>query len=68
MMNSNRIMIKAEEIREGDTINTIWSGHPSTIKRFQEYTGPFDFILKIAEFTDGAKMSLTKGHYYECVK
>lgn len=57
----------AEDLQIGDTLKTIWAGHTSVIMRFHEYIGPFDFVLKIAEFADGTRMSLEKGHYYECV-
>ena len=58
--------IKGEDLRIGDTIRTIWAGHNSAIKCFQEYKGPFDFICKTAEFLDGAKMSIDKERYYDC--
>lgn len=59
--------IKSEESKVGDTLKTIWAGRTSTIKCFHEYNGPFDFVLKIAEFYDGTRMSLEKDHYYDCV-
>ena len=61
------MFIKAEELKAGDTLKTLWKGHPSTIKSFRPYTGPIDFVLCIAEFTDGDAMSLEKGHYYDCI-
>lgn len=60
--------IKGENLRTGDTIKTMWAGHTSTIKCFHEYKGPFDFICKIAEFHDGAKMSIEKERYYDCAE
>lgn len=57
----------AEELKIGDTIKTTWRGHPSTILKFEEYDGPFDFVLKIAIFVDGSGMSLEKGHLYEVI-
>ncbi len=58
---------KAEDLKVGDTIKTIWAGHTSTIKCFHEYKGTLDFILKTVEFLDGARMSLEKERYYDCV-
>lgn len=58
---------KAEDLKVGDTLRTIWTGKPSTIKCFHEYKGTLDFVLRVAEFFDGSRMSLEKGHYYECV-
>lgn len=57
----------AEELQVGDALKTIWAGHPSVIVKFHDYKGWFDFVLKVAEFADGSRMSLEKGHYYECV-
>lgn len=59
--------IKGDELRVGDTLETKWTGHTSTIKRFHEYTGPLEFVCKIAEFLDGSKMSIDRDRYYECV-
>lgn len=61
------MMIAAENLKVGDTLKTIWRGQSSTIHHFEEYNGCFDFILKIAIFTDGARMSLEKYHNYECL-
>jgi hypothetical protein len=59
---------KAEDLRAGDVLSMVWAGHHSTVKCFHEYTGTLDFILKVAEFYDGSRMSLEKGHYYECIE
>lgn len=58
---------QAEDLKPGDILKIIWAGHNSTIKCFHEYTGPLDFVLKIAEFFDGTRMSLEKGRYYDCI-
>lgn len=34
------------------------------IARFEEYKGNFDFVARVAVFTDGSKMSLTKDYFY----
>lgn len=38
------------------------------VHHFEEYTGPLDFVSRIAKFTDGRGCSLEKGHYYRIVK
>lgn len=60
--------IKGENLRVGDTLRTKWAGHDSTIKRFHEYHGTFEFVCKIAEFLDGSKMSIDRDRYYDCVE
>lgn len=60
--------IIGKELREGDTLKTIWRGQPSTIKRFHEYRGTLDCVARIAEFYDGTKMSIDDERYYECVE
>ena len=57
--------VKGEDLRFGDTIRTIWAGHHSTVKSFEDYNGPFDFICKVAVFLGGAKMSIDRDHYYD---
>lgn len=57
----------AENLKVGDTLKTKWRGQNSTIHHFEEYNGCFDFILKIAVFTDDTRMSLEKEHNYECI-
>ena len=57
----------AEDLKVGDTLLTKWRGHPSTIKKFKKYKGPFKNTLCIAEFVDGGWMSITKGNYYDLV-
>lgn len=64
-MKKNRKL--AEDLKVGDTLKTKWRGHPSVIKRFRKYKGPFKNTLCIAEFVDGGWMSLTKGYYYDLV-
>lgn len=61
------MLISSENLKVGDTLVTAWRGHNSTIHHFEEYNGCFDFILKIAVFADGARMSIEKGHSYECI-
>ncbi len=50
------------EFKPGDGID-LWCG-VKVIHHFEEYTGPFDFVARIAVFTDGSKMSLERSHYY----
>lgn len=56
---------EAEDLKIGDTM--MCCNIPKVIKSFRPYTGNFDFILKVAEYTDGTAMSLTKGHMYRVV-
>ena len=51
----------------GDCLHLIWCGNKHIV-RFEKYKGIFDFIARIAVFSDGSKMSLTKGNYYEIVE
>lgn len=59
--------IAGENLRVGDTLKLMWRSN-ATIKCFHEYAGPLDFVCKVAEFYDGAKMSISAGRYYEVVK
>lgn len=54
------------EFKPGDGMD-LWCGI-KVIHHFEEYTGPFDFVARIAVFTDGTKMSLERGHYYYGLK
>lgn len=54
------------EFKPGDGMD-LWCGI-KVILRFEEYNGPFDFVARIAVFTDGTKMSLERGHYYNYLK
>jgi hypothetical protein len=59
--------VKQEELKIGDTMHSVLFGD-ETIIGFEEYSGPFDFIARIASFAgDGIRMSLTKGYRYEIV-
>lgn len=55
----------SHELKEGDTLKMRWAGSDKTIKGFKPYNGPFDFVERIAIFTDNTGMSIEKGHYYE---
>lgn len=56
---------EAKDLKIGDTM--MCCNIPKVIKSFRQYKGNFDFVLKIAEYTDGTAMSLTKGHMYKVV-
>ena len=51
------------ELQAGDILASVWCG-PKMIVGFKEYTGPIDFVERIAVFHDGSGMSLEKGHVY----
>jgi hypothetical protein len=57
--------VLAEDLKVGDTM--MCCNKPRVIKAFREYKGNFDFVLKVAEYTDGTAMSLTKGYLYRVV-
>ena len=59
--------VKQESLKVGDILHLGWCGDKH-ILRFEEYKGVFDFVDRIAVFTDGGRMSLTKGNYYEIVE
>ncbi len=59
--------VKQESLQVGDILHLIWCGDKH-ILRFEEYKGVFDFIARIATFSDGSKMSLTKGYYYKILE
>lgn len=56
--------VKQESLKVGDILHLIWCGDKH-ILRFEEYKGMFDFVDRIAVFTDGGRMSLTKEYYYK---
>ena len=51
-----------EDLREGDCVLLL--GVCKIIARFRKYTGPMDFVKRVAVFTDGTAMSLEEGQYY----
>lgn len=55
------------ELKVGDVLQATWCG-PRLIAGFEEYTGPIDFVERIAVFHDGSKMSLEKGYVYEVLE
>lgn len=59
------MMKQSEKLQAGDTLKMRWCGN-KTIAKFVEYKGVFDFVDRIAVFTDGTRMSLEKNRYYEC--
>ena len=56
--------VKQESLQVGDILHIGWCSDKHIV-RFEEYKGVFDFVARIAVFSDGGKMSLTKGYYYE---
>lgn len=59
--------VEQASLQVGDCLHLIWCGDKH-ILRFEEYKGVFDFVARIAVFSDGGKMSLTKGNYYEILE
>jgi hypothetical protein len=64
-MKYDKDYIEQSEFKPGDGM-ALWCGL-KVIHSFEEYTGPFDFVARVAVFTDGTKMSLERGHYYNRV-
>lgn len=62
MVNYQRV--KQESLKVGDILHLRWC-RDKHIVMFEEYKGIFDFVARIAVFSDGGKMSLAKGYYYE---
>ena len=54
-------------LQVGDCLHLIWCGDKHIV-RFEEYVGPFDFVARIAVFSDGGRMSLSKNRYYEVLE
>ena len=54
-------------LQAGDCLHLIWCGDRHIV-RFEEYGGPFDFVARIAVFSDGGRMSLSKNRYYEVLE
>ena len=59
--------VEQASLRVGDCLHLIWCGDEHIV-RFEEYKGVFDFVDRIAVFSDGGRMSLTKGNYYEVLE
>ena len=59
--------VEQASLRVGDCLRLIWCGDKHIV-RFEEYKGVFDFVDRIAVFSDGGRMSLTKGYYYEVLE
>jgi hypothetical protein len=64
-MNYKRV--KQESLQVGDILHLVWCGDKH-ILRFEEYKGVFDFVDRIAVFTDGGRMSLSRSRYYEVLE
>lgn len=58
--------VEQASLRVGDCLHLIWCGD-KTIIAFEEYNGVFDFVARIAVLSDGGRMSLEKGYYYEII-
>ena len=64
-MNYKRV--KQESLKVGDILHLVWCGDKHIV-RFEEYKGVFDFVSRIAVFSDGGKMSLSNGRFYEVLE
>ena len=59
--------VEQASLQAGDCLHLIWCGDKHIV-RFEEYKGVFDFVSRIAVFSDGGKMSLSNGRFYEVVE
>ena len=62
------LKILGENLRVGDALRIAWAGKSAAIVAFDAYTGPFDWVCRIAVLVDGSRMSISRGRYYECVR
>ena len=54
-------------LQVGDCLHLIWCGDKHIV-RFEEYKGIFDFVTRVAVFSDGGRMSLSNGKLYEVLE
>lgn len=59
--------VEQASLQAGDCLHLIWCGDKHIV-RFEEYKGVFDFVSRIAVFSDGGKMSLSNGRFYEVLE
>ena len=59
--------VEQASLQAGDCLHFIWCGDKHIV-RFEEYKGVFDFVSRIAVFSDGGKMSLSNGRFYEVLE
>lgn len=67
MTNYDCKRVRQESLQVGDILHLRWCSDKHIV-RFEEYKGAFDFVSRIAVLSDGGKMSLTKGYYYEVLE
>lgn len=59
--------VEQASLQAGDCLHLIWCGDKHIV-RFEEYKGVFDFVSRISVFSDGGKMSLSNGRFYEVLE
>ena len=59
--------VEQASLQAGDCLHLIWCGDKHIV-RFEEYKGVFDFVSRIAVFSNGGKMSLSNGTFYEVLE
>ena len=59
--------VEQASLQAGDCLHLIWCGDKHIV-RCEEYKGVFDFVSRIAVFSDGGKMSLSYGRFYEVLE
>ena len=59
--------VEQASLQAGDCLHLILCGDKHIV-RFEEYKGVFDFVSRIAVFSDGGKVSLSNGTFYEVLE
>ena len=59
--------VEQASLKVGDCLHLDWCGNRNIV-RFEEYRGLFDFVKRVAVFSDGGRMSLSNGRFYEVLE
>ena len=59
--------VEQASLKVGNCLHLIWRGDKHIV-RFEEYKGIFDFVTRVAVFSDGGRMSLSNGKLYEVLE
>ena len=59
--------VEQASIQVGDCLHLVWCGDRHIV-RFEKYIGLFDFVKRVAVFSDGGRMSLSNGRFYEVLE
>lgn len=59
--------VKSSDLKVGDVLRLGPMFGTCLIAKLEKYTGPIDFVEKIAVFSNGRRLSIEKDHWYEVV-